>query len=733
MKNHVTAKRMLSWLLVFAMIATIALGSGGIRVKAVEGESAAASTEQYPFPHNARGYAEGTILPSVSQDEMNAAMLKMYERWREVYLTTEGCEEGEVRVSGGTNYSMGTCSEGTGYGMLLSVYMANSGNQAHEDFDGIVRYIQNHSDPVSGLMCWKMDKDGKVLDKYAAPDGDLDNAVALLMAHKQWGSDGEINYLELAETLINNIMRYAVNKPTDTSVYTQMITEAPYTIARCQIEQKYTDQGRHWMSNTMSSYQMPAAARLFGEVTGDEEWAKVVEGIYSLYDYYSKKNTAGLAPYKFTVAQTKESSPAAWEPTKASEGRYGFDSCRTPWRVTLDYLWNGNVDLAHDYPIQVATWFTDYMTNTLNWDFDSVNASFELDGTEQATYASPRNIVSMLAPAAMVGESNRELLDKCYEYLSNITLTHDWPGDYYQDTLVLMGMLTITGNMPNFYDLEPYPDNAMPEIEVTDTVAPSKPENFRVVAMTVADKAAGSSVSFAWEPSVDDGEGRVFYSIYKDDYLCYAPVAAGTDEVPVVVQFLDAGKTYQFTVVAQDEAGNKIASDTITVTILSEEDDDHTITEVRGAKEATCTEDGYTGDEVCTVCFAVVKEGEVIPALGHDYQSVVVEPTETEQGYTEHTCKVCGDVYRDNYTDYVPEDTEPEVTEPEVTEPEVTEPEVTDPETTEPEVPATSKPAGEDDSADTGDAFQTAWIFMMVLSMMGAAVLLAVSKKRFVK
>ena len=43
-------------------------------------------------------------------------------------------------------------------------------------------------------------------------------------------------------------------------------------------------------------------------------------------------------------------------------------------------------------------------------------------------------------------------------------------------------------------------------------------------------------------------------------------------------------------------------------------------TELVGAKDATCTEDGYTGDEVCKVCQTVVKHGEVIPALGHDYK-----------------------------------------------------------------------------------------------------------------
>lgn len=38
-------------------------------------------------------------------------------------------------------------------------------------------------------------------------------------------------------------------------------------------------------------------------------------------------------------------------------------------------------------------------------------------------------------------------------------------------------------------------------------------------------------------------------------------------------------------------------------------------------KEATCTEPGYTGDEVCVDCGEVLERGEVEPALGHDPDS----------------------------------------------------------------------------------------------------------------
>ena len=71
-------------------------------------------------------------------------------------------------------------------------------------------------------------------------------------------------------------------------------------------------------------------------------------------------------------------------------------------------------------------------------------------------------------------------------------------------------------------------------------------------------------------------------------------------------------------------------------------------TQLVGAKPATCTEDGYTGDEVCTICQEVVKKGEVIPALGHKTQLVGAKPaTCTEDGYTgDEVCTICQEVVK---------------------------------------------------------------------------------------
>lgn len=42
--------------------------------------------------------------------------------------------------------------------------------------------------------------------------------------------------------------------------------------------------------------------------------------------------------------------------------------------------------------------------------------------------------------------------------------------------------------------------------------------------------------------------------------------------------------------------------------------------ETVGAKDATCTEKGYTGDQVCSVCGDVIEKGEEVDMIPHDYQ-----------------------------------------------------------------------------------------------------------------
>ena len=60
----------------------------------------------------------------------------------------------------------------------------------------------------------------------------------------------------------------------------------------------------------------------------------------------------------------------------------------------------------------------------------------------------------------------------------------------------------------------------------------------------------------------------------------------------------------------------------------ADEECTHTETKIENKKDATCTEDGYTGDVVCSSCGITVTEGQVIASEGHKY--------------IDGTCSVCG-------------------------------------------------------------------------------------------
>ena len=113
---------------------------------------------------------------------------------------------------------------------------------------------------------------------------------------------------------------------------------------------------------------------------------------------------------------------------------------------------------------------------------------------------------------------------------------------------------------------------------------------------------------------------------WNDDFTASATFTCGNDTSHV--ETVNAAVTNEVTTEATCKADGvrtytakvtfdgKEYTDTKTEVIPATSHD----TELVGAKDATCTEDGYTGDEVCKVCQTVVKQGEVIPALGHDYK-----------------------------------------------------------------------------------------------------------------
>lgn len=66
------------------------------------------------------------------------------------------------------------------------------------------------------------------------------------------------------------------------------------------------------------------------------------------------------------------------------------------------------------------------------------------------------------------------------------------------------------------------------------------------------------------------------------------------------------------------------------------------------ALEATCENIGHYAYQTCSRCDYTTYEE--IPALGHDYHIIIINPTKQQDGYTIHRCNRCSESYTDNYT-----------------------------------------------------------------------------------
>ena len=99
---------------------------------------------------------------------------------------------------------------------------------------------------------------------------------------------------------------------------------------------------------------------------------------------------------------------------------------------------------------------------------------------------------------------------------------------------------------------------------------------------------------------------------------------------------------------------------TADITLYAQWEDNHSLTTVINGKEATCTEDGYTGDTVCKICGKLITEGAATPAKGHSWSdgTITTAPTCESDGVKTYTCTVCSETKTEtiNATGHTPVD-----------------------------------------------------------------------------
>ncbi|MCQ2958987.1 MAG: glycosyl hydrolase family 8 [Bacteroidales bacterium] len=396
--------------------------------------------QQFPFPMNKQGYSyQNGIVASIPDNEKIQSRFISWDKT--MYKESSDGQYGRIRFDD-NRY---TVSEGIGYGMLIYVYMSSEENDFCQDrFDKLYAYYKKWSNG-NGVMNWKIEGFEKVNGYNGASDADLDVALALCLAAKQWGYSSNYAYADEAEYLLNAIYKKEVGTH---SVDGKMLT--------------LINPGDSWNSIGNACYFTVASMGVYSQTQKYFNFSKKNdwETVYNdSHIFLEKSQRNGLWPNW----SNWDGTPCDRSPYDETSMDFGWDACRTPWRIAWDYLWYGNESSKKmmDKTVEMMT------ANGLLDNPGKAGLYTDLDA-ESYTEIKYKGLggtsafMGSFACALMTDESKQEALDLYHEKLKSKS-----ESPYYSPTLQILYLLVTSGNAANFYELEA----CAPQIVVNPTVS----------------------------------------------------------------------------------------------------------------------------------------------------------------------------------------------------------------------------------------------------------------------
>lgn len=377
-----------------------------------------------PYPQHVR-YTLGTIKPShVSQIILDSEVTTFYREWKKKYIK-EGCEKDQFYIWAQGIKKIECVSEGQGYGMVIIALMAGIDGDEQKIYDGMFRYFKHHPSRRSpSLMAWQQLSGCGDAEKSSATDGDIDICYSLILADAQWGSKGIINYRLEALTMIDAIMKQEINPKTWSVILSNDVEE-----------------DSHDYFDMRTSDFIPTAFKLFGILSKDANWNKVVDHNYTLFHSLQTRFSpdAGLVP-DFVIHTNSNAVPPRGKYLESKyDGSYNYNACRVPWRIGLDYLLTGDKK-SKAFIDKINLWIRKTTSNTP----DNISAGYTLGGDDlPRRYFEALSFISPFAVAAMTDAKNQEWLNRLWDYLTGFKMSEF---DYYDNTIRLIGSIILSGN-----------------------------------------------------------------------------------------------------------------------------------------------------------------------------------------------------------------------------------------------------------------------------------------------
>lgn len=373
-----------------------------------------------PYPQHVQ-YNSGVILPDVNQSVMDNKVLSYYYGWKNNYIrtmhdtlkyvlyTTEQRADNAVTVS-----------EAHGYGMIITALMAGADNDAYDTFVRMYNYYKQHPSEITPeLMAWQQNSSGEDIDgPDSATDGDIDIAYSLLLADKQWGSDGEINFLQEAKNMINAILKADINPVTKTIRLGDWATSGKYN------------------KSTRCSDFILQQLRSFKDATQNALWDQVIDTTYNVIEAVEGENT-GLLP-DFVVIENGKYKPAPANFLESDkDGHYYYNSCRVPWRIASDFIIGGDIR-SKRWSDKINNW-VENASGSNPW---GIMGGYYLNGTSFREWTD-MEFIAPFGVSAMVDAKNQEWLNKLWGAIISDPVSSD---AYFGDTIKMICIIIMSGN-----------------------------------------------------------------------------------------------------------------------------------------------------------------------------------------------------------------------------------------------------------------------------------------------
>lgn len=382
-----------------------------------------AMAQSFPFGSHSQDYDKGVLKPKGKPGKIDKQTAAFYAKWKAAYLKA-GCGAGRYFVKADTFAGPVVVSEGQGYGMLIVAMMAGEEPDARALFDGLYRYYLDHPSVVDGdLMAYAQDGACQSINgSDSATDGDLDAAYALLLAHKQWGSKGALDYQAGAKRIMKAMLRSNVATKSRLTTLGDWVTTLD-----ASSKYKFASRSSDWM---------PGHFRAFAK-RGSKDWKEVLSASLGVADRLQSvyAPATGLLP-DFAVNTNKKAKPAPPNFLEnVSDGRYGYNACRDPWRFGIDAAISGD-----GKSIKVARRISEWARRKTSNNPAALRDGYELNGAAVAEYQTMA-FVAPFAVAAMVDPKAQKWLDALWE-----AMVARKPEGYYPDSIRLLSMLAVSRN-----------------------------------------------------------------------------------------------------------------------------------------------------------------------------------------------------------------------------------------------------------------------------------------------